>query len=256
MIDLLLAATICAKLANFTPPETCPDDPENLCLVTLAEKYANQRNFDAAAYFLCQAEDSISQAEFEGMMEHVQNMRAGKETRPLDFCDHSTSTAGGMFCAHKAWEEAMPKLDARLTALRVSDALRVRSNAFAALDSERMAEENLGGTGYMAIALGAEVEAKEAIVAAIEQWSKKRAPAVSEAEAKRADSALNAAYKKLEKTEPLRDAQRAWIAWRDAFANYYVARWKGAAAPDALRREIVAQLTRDRTATLRNAPAG
>ena len=247
MIDLLLAAAICAKLANFTPPETCPDDPDNLCMVTLAEKYANQRNFDAAAYFLCQAEDSIAQAEFEGMMEHLQNMRAGRETAPLDFCDHSTSTAGGTFCAHKAWEEAMPQFDARLTAVRVPDALRERSNDFARIDSERMTEENLGGTGYMAIALHAEIEAKEAIVAAIERWSKKRAPAVTEAEAKRADTALNAAYKKLEKTEPLRDAQRAWIAWRDAFANHYVTRWKGAAAPDALRREIVTQLTRDRT---------
>lgn len=255
MIELLLAAAICAKFETFTPPpENCPDEPDNLCNITLAEKYAKQRNFDAATYFLCRGEHSVAPAEFEGMMEHLQNMRAGKEKAPLNFCDHVTSGYGLTYCAHKDWDEAMPKLDARLTAARVPDALRVRSNAFAALESERMSEENLGGTGYMAIALGAEIEAKEAIVASVEQWSKKRAPAVTEAEAKRADDALNAAYKKLEKTEPLRDAQRAWIAWRDAFANHYVERWKGAAAPDVLRREIVTALTKARTKTLLDRP--
>jgi uncharacterized protein YecT (DUF1311 family) len=87
----------------------------------------------------------------------------------------------------------------------------------------------------------------------VEQGSKKRAPAVTDAEAKRADDALNIAYKKLDKTEALRDAQRAWIAYRDALAAHYVERWQGAATPDALRREIVTQLTRERTKVLLSA---
>jgi uncharacterized protein YecT (DUF1311 family) len=49
----------------------------------------------------------------------------------------------------------------------------------------------------------------------------------------------------------LRDAQRAWIRYRDAFAAFYVDRWRGAAKAEALRREIVAQLSRERAAELR-----
>jgi uncharacterized protein YecT (DUF1311 family) len=252
MIELLLAATICAKFASFTPPEKCPDDPDNLCNVELAEKYANTKQFDAATYFLCKAEESIAPMEFDGMLEHLQNMRAGKEKKPLAFCDYVTSGYGMTYCAHVAWEEAMPKLDARLTAARISDAFRKRIETFAREESARLTEDNLGGTAYTSFVLGAEVETKEAVVAAVEQWSKKRAPSVTEAEAKKADDALNAAYKKLEKTEPLRDAQRAWIAYRDAFAAHYVERWKSAAAADVLRREIVTQLTRDRTKALRS----
>ncbi len=41
---------------------------------------------------------------------------------------------------------------------------------------------------------GAELEAREAFVAAAEQWSRKRAPAALIEAAKRADDALNAAY--------------------------------------------------------------
>ena len=246
MIDLLLAAAVCAKLANFTPPEKCPDEPDNLCNIELAEKYANARNFDAATYFLCKGEESIAPMEFEGMLEHLGNMRAGRTKAPLDFCEHVTSGYGMTYCAHVAWEEAMPKLDARLTAVRVSAAFRKRIDDFARAESARLSEDNLGGTAYSSFVLGAEIEAKEAAVVAVEQWSKKRAPSVTDAAAKKADDALNAAYRKLEKTTPLRDAQRAWIAYRDAFATHYVERWKDAAAPNALRREIITQLTNER----------
>ncbi|HEX2060862.1 MAG TPA: lysozyme inhibitor LprI family protein [Thermoanaerobaculia bacterium] len=266
MIEILLAAAICAKFENWTPPETCPDDPDNLCHVTLAEKYADARNFDAATYFLCQAEESIAPAEFDGMMEHLQNMRAGKETAPLRFCDHVTSGYGSTYCANVAWDEAMPKLEARIS--RIGNAeLRKRGIAYADAEASRIGEQSKGGTGSSAILLHAEIEQKTRLADTLEALTKKRAPAVTDAEAKAADAELNAAYKAVQKTldelsvddeetfaewkTRLRDAQRAWIAYRDAFATYYAERWKGTAPPEVLRREVITYLTRKRSAELR-----
>lgn len=103
---------------------------------------------------------------------------------------------------------------------------------------------------------------KEQLVSSLERWSKQRAPSVSAADAKEADQALNSAYRAMQKEIDeggaeiaewktwLRDAQRAWIAYRDAFAAYYAEQWSGKASPDALSREIVTQLTRERAADL------
>jgi uncharacterized protein YecT (DUF1311 family) len=84
-----------------------------------------------------------------------------------------------------------------------------------------------------------------------------RAPAASAGEAKAADAELNAAYQSLMKNTDeqewrtrLRKAQRAWIAYRDAFAAFYADRWSGTASAGALRREIVTELTRERTTRL------
>lgn len=48
----------------------------------------------------------------------------------------------------------------------------------------------------------------------------------------------------------LRDAQRAWIRYRDAWVAFYQARWKGTAKPEALKREISCALTTERSVQL------
>ncbi|HYC91132.1 MAG TPA: lysozyme inhibitor LprI family protein [Thermoanaerobaculia bacterium] len=247
MIALLLAAAIdCAKF-GYKPPAVPPDANHR----ELAERYANgdgvKRDFNAAAYFLCLAEEDMAPAEFTGMTEHLQRMRAGKEKEPLDFCQYVTSGYGMSYCAHKQYEKVMPELDRRLAAF--PDAIRKSGLAFVRAESERIGELSRGGTAYAAIALGAEMEQKERLVTALERFSKERAPAASAAEAKRADSELNRVYRAMERSELLRDAQRAWIAYRDAFAAFYTERWKGKATPEELQREIVTQLTRERVAS-------
>ena len=249
MIALLLAAAIdCAKF-GYKPPAV-PADASNR---ELAEKYANadgvKRDFDAAAYFLCKAEEEMAPAEFTGMTEHLQRMRAGKEKEPLDFCEYVTSGYGMSYCAHKQYDKVMPELDRRLVPF--PEAVRKPGLAYVRAESERIGELSRGGTAYAAMALGAEMDAKEQFVATLERFSKERAPAVSAADAKRADAELNRVYRSLERDDFLRDAQRAWITYRDAFAAFYVERWRGAAAPEVLQREIVTQLTKERTAEFR-----
>lgn len=280
MIDALVlaleidVARICAKYERYTPPsanaEIVDCDLEQFCSVTLATKYANgdgvARDYEAAEYFLCEAAQEVAVAEHESMLEHLQKMRSGEEAGELDYCDHVTSGYGSTYCASVHYDEVMPQLEARLAKIATNAKLaplRRRADAFLAAESESANYESRGGTAHSAIVLYFDIEWKEHFVETLERLSTSRAPAVTADEAKSADAALNAAYRtKMREMEDvydhddvdpktlLRDAQRAWITYRDAFADYYVARWRGAAPADALRREIVTQLTIDRTKAL------
>lgn len=281
LLIAFVLAVDCAAVQDFVLPapaaaaqRACGE--ENLCNVELAQKFANgdgvERDFAVAEYFLCRAADDVAEAELEGMTEHLQRMRRGETEEELDFCDHATSGYASSYCASVLFDEVMPRLDARMDAVRKSvtareafDALRERGLAFVRAESERIGIQSRGGTGYAAITLGAEMDAKESFVKSVELWSSQRALPASAAQVKRADNALNETYRavvrRYDESEEeevrewktfLRDAQRAWIAYRDAFAAYYVERWRGAAPAEELRREIVAQLTADRTGELRD----
>jgi uncharacterized protein YecT (DUF1311 family) len=101
----------------------------------------------------------------------------------------------------------------------------------------------------------------------LEQYSKVRAPRATAGELADADHLLNDVYQQVLKgieacptcsedggrqgREALRQAQRAWIAYRDAWAGYYAARWSGAAPAATLEREVRAALTKERVAQFR-----
>lgn len=113
--------------------------------------------------------------------------------------------------------------------------------------------------------LSSQTERNDDLLATLERYVQKRAPAATPDALKEADAALNAAYKarlaqaKADDKEyetgtagqdVLRDAQRAWIPYRDAWIAFYRLRWKGAAPAEALDREIAAALTEKRTREL------
>ena len=283
MLELILA--ICAKFGTgYAPPAAAVAalrecGGESYCNRDLAETFANgdgvTRDFDIAEYFLCKAEEDMAPAELEGMLEHLGKMRTGEETADLKFCDHVTSGYGMSYCSGVRHEELMPQLEARIDKLHESvkqptqfDELRTRGKEYVEAEFTRIGEQSRGGTGYAAFSLEAEMSETEKLVESLERWTKERVPPTSVAEAKRADDALNAAYRAeqkrvIENIETLgeqysdwktllRDAQRTWIAYRDAFAAYYAERWRGAADAESLKREIVTQLTRQRTKELRN----
>ena len=69
-------------------------------------------------------------------------------------------------------------------------------------------------------------------------------------EAKKADAALNAVYRKLEKTPELVAAQRSWIAYRDAECKYQYSRYEGGTIAPMIYSNCVTQLTTQRTELL------
>ncbi len=248
------------------------------CHQTLAMIFANgwgvRRDYDAATYFLCKAEEGIAPAEVTGMLEHLAGMRTAKTPEDLDYCAAVTSGYGMQLCQQLDQDLAAPALEVRIAAVdktldpegrKALAALRKAADAFAEADGARLAEDNRGGTIYPSVASAATQDTFNKFVAALESYAKVRAKTADAAAAKRADDQLNQAFGKARQTfekcdycqetetlrrEVLRDAQRAWIAYRDAWKTLYQARWKGAAPPAALDREIATVLTAARTEEL------
>jgi uncharacterized protein YecT (DUF1311 family) len=249
------------------------------CNRELAMAFANgwgtKRDFDAATYFLCRAGDEMAPAEHWGMLQFLHDLRTGKETGSLDFCDQVTSGVGASWCTgleldhHKVdWDHRIQAVEKPLgkEAQPALAALRKAAEAFAEADSALTAEPNRGGTIYPSMVLEGQIRRGEDFAAALERHTRKRAPEASPAALKKADGDLNAAYKKLvalsgpcPKDDPycgnydrdvVRDAQRSWLPYRDAWIAFYRLHWKEAASPEALDREIAAALTEQRTKEL------
>ena len=258
------------------------DKGRRCCLVKgcnreLALIFANgwgvSRDYDAAIYFLCQ-EEEIAPAEQWGMLGHIQEMRKQAHPKDLDYCEWVTSGHGMTWCQGLAMDNLAPHWDRKIETVSRSlpDAarpalktLRKAADTFAEADGGLTALDNYGGTIYPSQVLAGQMDQTEAFLTALEKYASQRAPAATAADFERADHALNAAYQKqmtqvkaddkeLERTtvghDSLRDAQRAWISYLDAWKSFYRLRWKGAAAPEALDREIATVLTATRAEEL------
>ena len=253
-----------------------------LCLVTgdsnreLAMIFANgwgvKRDYDAATFFLCRAKH-VATYELWSMLGHIETMRTADEPQDLLYCDHVTSGRGQFHCAQVRAERELAERTGRIAKLRQG----LSEEASGALDGlldalEAFAEADSGlkvfgetGTGYAAIATQEQERVREEQLATVERLAGARASGRTAEALKEADEGLDGSYRraravppecfscsdpKAEWAETLRDAQRAWIKYRDACTAFYLARWKGKADPEALRREIANELTTGRSARL------
>lgn len=258
---------LCARYANYevTVPENYDAEQEAR---ELAEMFANgdevEQDFGAAIYFICNG-GGFAAVERWGMLEHVLAMKRGETDEPLDFCNFATSRDGGIICAARRDEEEGPAFDARYAAVRKKhgpalDALRKRADSFIEADAFWEAEQSRGGTMYAYAETHAVLDRRGKFIELLERYAAQRAPAASQAALERADAKLNTTYRKRlaaiqpcdpeyescappSETDNLRAAQRAWISYRDAWIAWYQSRWRGAATPDALRREIATVIT-------------
>jgi uncharacterized protein YecT (DUF1311 family) len=254
------------------------DELRRCCLVKgdcnreLAMLFANgwgvARDYETATYFLCRDRES-AEAEREGMLSHIREMRKSKRPEDLRYCDHVTGGAGQVYCMQlesdrkeEDWTKRLEVLKKKLdkdAVLRL-DALEKAAREFAEEEAGFLADEDRGGTGYPAEAAAEQLAAFEAFVSRLERLVKKRAAAANADDPKRADLDLNRAYKAAQKMprihcdeedksgcDALRTAQRAWLKYRDEWRAFYLLLWKGAAAPEVLQREIETILTKDRT---------
>jgi len=258
------------------------DETRSYCLVKghcnrdLAMIFANgwgvKRDYDAATWFLCRTED-IAPHELRSMLGHIETMRKAEKPADLLYCDHVVSGSGQLYCEQVAAarrEEERPDRIAKLKQTLSAEAAGALDALVEALEAFAEAETGLkvfgeGGTGYAAIAVQEQEAVREEQLAAVERLAGARAPGCSAEALEAADAGLNESYRlartvppecyrcsdpKVEWAATLRDAQRAWIRYRDAFAAFYLARWKGKADPEALKREIVHDLTTERSVQL------
>lgn len=269
---------------HFYDPDGKPDydKARRCCLVRgdcnreLAMIFANgwgtPRDLGAATYFLCRTGDEMAPAEQWSMLQFIDGVRTGKEKGTLDYCEHVTSGAGSTWCASlemdqkkAGWERRAAAVEKGLSpdARPAFAALRKASDALVEADALYMAEPNRGGTIYSSVVLSSQIDRNDDLLATLERYVQNRAPAATADALKKADAALNGAYKATltqaraddkeygtGNGDALRDAQRAWIPYRDAWIAFYRLRWKGAAPAEALDREIAAALTEKRTREL------
>jgi uncharacterized protein YecT (DUF1311 family) len=222
--------------------------------------YANgkgaRQDYDVAIHLACGIEGAP--AESDGRVTDLAERRKrGDRDGDFDFCDGITSGLAAGYCAsHAAGVDEAKRAAAwaRLTAgWPVADRqalvrLKAAHKAFAGAHSE--GELDLSGTLRGAIAIGAEEALAKELLAMVEQLEAGRAPAYGHAQYAAADAALNARYRKaLAAVEPnggpgavtregIRGAQRAWIAYRDAFLAFAAPRY-----PKVSRESLATWLT-------------
>jgi uncharacterized protein YecT (DUF1311 family) len=279
-----LRQTVVLQYGDEAREEREYDETRRYCLVTgkcdidLAMIFANgwgvARDYDAATWFLCRLDASTALAEKEGMLAHVERMRTAEEPEELRYCDHATDTMGLLYCPQPTPTEGWPKdriarVRETLTpeAARALDGLATDLDAFASADADVHAFWALGNVMYTPRKVEEEDRIRNEQVSTLERLAVARAPGCTPAALKAADAALNESYRlaravppesphrdtsehEAEWTETLRDAQRAWIRYRDAWTAFYLARWKGKAKPEVLKREISCALTLERSAQL------
>jgi len=224
---------------------------------TLLALYANgwgvERDYALARRMACEA--GFADAEVEARLERLAAMEAGAETEALDFCDDITS---GYMMGHCAEREAF---HARAERAKAWDAMlaawpgahrdafaKLRAAADRFFDARVDGEVDVSGTGRGAFIVG-ETEALESgLLASVQAFERGDLPRATGEEFAAADRDLNAAYAaaraaaKFEEPEAMfgplgsitpdgiRDAERAWIAYRDAWVAFAAIRWPAADA--------------------------
>jgi len=233
----------------------------------LMQLYANglggvKRDLDLATAYACDIPGAP--AEIDGRVQHLQALKKKPEARRFDYCDDITSGLAGGYCAArdatiagKARSAKTDAIEARI-APAAKPAWAALRKASAAFVDARGGEVDETGTARAQLVIDEEEATRNAFTAHLGDLLEGRWPAAATAaDFDAADLALNAAYKKAlahlgskqnfttVKPDDTRKAQRAWIAYRDAFARF---------APVAVQgtdsRAVATRLTQERTKDL------
>ncbi|MBV9929634.1 MAG: DUF1311 domain-containing protein [Alphaproteobacteria bacterium] len=226
--------------------------------------YANgkgaRQDYDVAIHLACGIEGAPAQSDGR-VRDLAERRKRGEKGGDFDYCDGITSGLAAGYCASHAASIEGAKRDAvwaRLTAgwpaadKQALAKLKAAHKAFA--EAHAGGELDLSGTLRGAISIGAEEDLAKALLAMVERLESGKAPAYTHAQYLAADAALNARYRKaLAEVEPnggpgavtpegIRSAQRAWLAYRDAFLAFAALRY-----PKLPRDSLAAWLTAERT---------
>jgi uncharacterized protein YecT (DUF1311 family) len=229
--------------------------------------YANgrgaRRDLDVAIHLACGIEGAP--AESHGRVTHLASLRAGQAAQGSEFhyCNDVTSGLAAGYCAGHASSIAQAARDAelvRLTAGWGADeraAFALLREAFEAYAEAHANSGDMTGTLRMALWISARDGARDEFLATLRRLEAREVPSAAAAQFRTADAALNSAWRALMRSElpnqgiggptreGLREAQRAWIRYRDAFIAFAALRY-----PQVGRSAVAALLTRQRTALL------
>jgi uncharacterized protein YecT (DUF1311 family) len=236
-------------------------------MMLYANGYGVPRDAGRAIHHACRLD--TAKAEMEARVSYLASSAAAQDSHPFDLCDHITSGRMGGVCAGIAEMRNERVRNARLerfaaalpAAARLPFArLRKAADAFALKSADEVDMTGTGAAGF--VTQGVARRKNEFLETLLHAAQGKLAPASGEQLAQ-LDRQLNAAYRALLATpsgqeghperigsstvtrEDVRTTERAWLAYRDAWAAYMAAR----GASDDLT-PVLAQLTRQRIAQL------
>jgi uncharacterized protein YecT (DUF1311 family) len=229
--------------------------------------YANgegiEKNVPLALRFACEA--GGAPAEITYRIAHLESVRdhLSSEKARFTFCDDITSGFMEGFCA--AWDsETADQKRVNARDALVANWPESQRNAFSIADAAEEAyakahaggEIDLSGTARGMFEIDAQQSLRDDFLAAVESFEKGNLPNGAAAAATDADARLNAAYRKAMeeaashqqdyggavKPEGIRDAERAWLKYRDAWIAFAKARY-----PDVSADAWLMLLSNDRT---------
>ncbi len=235
--------------------------------------YANgqgvARNIPLAKRFACEYEGAP--AELESRLKHLDAIAHGLDNKPFDICDDITSGMMGGVCADRdagferfARENRWTSLQATWTPAQRDSLAKLRGSAEKYFDISAGRETDQSGTARGAFVTEAHETLDKSLLDNIERLEREHQPPATAADFATADTALNAMYKQvLAKLDAahrqgqswgdygtidsngVRETQRSWLAYREAWATFGTARYPGIPA-NAWR----AWVTQERTQAL------
>lgn len=245
-------------------------DDHGVLMMLYANGFGVPRNTDSAIHQACQVD--AAQAEMAGRIEHLANLPANAV---FDQCDDITSGRMGTVCASIRGVQDGRDRNARLARMAATLPAPARA-AFGRLQAaaERYAlaagaETDMQGTAAPSFVIQREEKMREQFMQAVLDAASGKLPAASAQDAAARDRELNEAYRKLMaapspqqdwpdrlgdttiQRKDVRAAERAWIAYRDAFTAF-AAQLKPGAGADAVNTLLTGQ----RIAALRDTARG
>ena len=245
----LRAIRACALQGAYTDPHSVDsgDHTEPLASGVLAMIYAGGQgvapNLPLAVRFACDMQDWEGDGRELGHWLEDQRLR-GATRIDFDLCDHVIGRITNYECILRDQDRAATAVARAQARLNTGNA--EQRAAFARLlaarkeymEAHRSQEPN-GTTGLVQEAMRDEVELETAWAQQLDSFAEGKLPEAGEGDFRKADAELNAAYRvALSKTggcqpdpplclttDELRQTERAWLRYRDAWVAYGELRW-------------------------------
>ncbi len=266
-----------ARLCAFVEAQAADDQTFGGSTI-LMQIYANglgvPRNLDLATAYACQLQGAP--AETDARVLHLQALKAppgkakadGRPVERFDYCHDVTSGWAGSECEARDSTLASFARDAKVAALEAhiprsarASYLRLREALEAFIEMHADGEVDQTGSGRAGFVIEEQDAVRDQFVSDLELLLSGEWPVAGATAARDADAHLNASYRRILAwaassanmstihPDAIRNAQRAWLVYRDAFE-----RFAAAASPGTGRYALLARLINLRNAQLDRMP--
>ncbi len=235
----------------------------------LAVLYANgegiERDLRLAGRFVCEAEGAPKEIEIR--LEHIESLRENAQSAEskFDFCDDMTSGFTEGFCAaygseieDQRREGSIKSITSQFTSAQLEAFNSLLKSESSYAHAHAAGEVDTSGTARAMYQIDAEDTLRDDFMEAIRMFESGEYPKGSDKDFQDADARLNSAYRKAlsdaeqhkadygaVQPDGIRNAERAWLKYRDAWLAFAKLRY-----PNVKDQAWVVLLTNDRISVL------